>query len=134
MNEKIKIITKQEIIAKGYFLQDELYPHFDISLFLPFFGKEVKMSAHNILTVESEPEMNLVVTIVNELIDFKQENLIWLKSQIWDHYQSCVSNISYNEVSLDGFINEVEANKAHLIYILKTMHTKMFTWNKFGLM
>lgn len=106
-------MTKEEIINNGHFLQNELYSQFEITLFLPFFKKEVKILAINVLSAESEAEMNLIVAVLNELLTFEQKNEVWLKREVWNHYQSCIKNNSYNGVILHGFNNEADANKAH---------------------
>lgn len=106
-------MTKEEIITKGHFSQNELYYQFEITLFLPFFKKEVRIVALNVLNAGSESEMNLTVAIINELLAFERRNEVWLKSEIWNHYQACITNIDYNNVSSSGFSSEVEANRAH---------------------
>jgi len=106
-------MTTNEIINKGAFFANTDSPRFELNLYLPFFDQDVKILALNLLGLKNEPEMNLITDIINELLDFPLENITWLKREIYNHYNMCISNISYNMVSNEGYKNEIEANKGY---------------------
>src|SRR5690606_32986665 len=63
-------------------------------------------------SLDSEIELDLITELVNELLSFNHLHEVWLKKAIWSHYDSSVSNTSYNFVTVNGFENEREANMA----------------------
>lgn len=106
-------MTRKEIIEKARFIQSPNYSQLEIDVFISFFDKSVKVLALNLSNLESDKEMNLVTEIINDLISFKSHNEKWLKRAIWRHYKSCMQNISYNNISIEGYTNMEEANTAY---------------------
>ena len=109
-------MKKEEIINNGKFILNSETPEFsefEILLFIPFFDQDVKVLFQNLVSLDSIPEVNLIVEIVNELLEFPDKNKVWLKKEIWNHYETYVSNTSYGFVTLKGFSNQREANMAY---------------------
>lgn len=134
-------MTKDEIINMGEIILNSESPEFSefkIILFLPFFEKRVNILFQNFKNLNSIPEMILVNDIINELLVFSDENKIWLKKEIWNHYEINVSNTSYNIVPQKGFLNEKDANMAYFnIYneedAFKNVHLEMIYTDLFFL-
>ncbi|MEL6557326.1 MAG: hypothetical protein AAFQ94_04030 [Bacteroidota bacterium] len=106
----------EDIINKGTFHPDNSHPEysaFSIPLFLKFFNVEIEVRFDNIPGMESDPHVNILAKIVNELIDFDESNRLWLEEEVWKHYLLCVETTSYGMVDDSGFDDEKEANMAH---------------------
>lgn len=109
-------MTTAEIIEKGTFHEDRKFPQysgFSIELFVTFFNKSIEVQFDNIPNLQSEPHVNILTRIVNELINFDEANRPWLEKEVWDHYMICVDSTSYGMVDDTGFDDEKEANMAH---------------------
>lgn len=104
-------MTREEIIKLGKFISND--QKLELELYLPFFEQKVKVIVFDIPNSEAEPKINLATDIINDLLTFPEQNKVWLKQQIWNHYQAYMTNTSYGLVSQEGFSNEEEANKAY---------------------
>lgn len=109
-------MDKEELINKGkYYPQSdkEPLPVFRINLDVPLFNKEVSIEAFNLQSIEFlSIQMELLIDIINEILNYDQGNIEWIKDQIWQHYNSCMTNSSYNMVDQSGFSSEEDANRA----------------------
>ena len=120
-------MTKEEIKSKGNFILNRAkpeYSEFRINLYLDFFKTDFDLLFSNLPSLESEPEMTILSEIVNELINYDENNREWLKEEIWKHYKISVENTSYGMVDNSGFANEKDANISHF-----KIHNKEDSYN-----
>ena len=109
-------MTQDEIKEQGKFITNKTDPEYSelrLEIYLPFFEEKVNILAVELSSLEAEEELAYITKVVNELLAFDLQNKVWLKREVWEHYQAIIANSSYGMVSMEGYNNEKEANAAY---------------------
>jgi len=109
-------MTAEEIIKNGRFIENTRNPEYsqlELDFYIDFFEEPVSIIVYSILNTESGPKVNTLKEIINELLNFDPKHKVWMKENIWKHYDISIGGASYGMVNYEGFDNHKKANEAH---------------------
>jgi len=99
---------KVKVQKNGSFGKDK--SNFKLKKQIPFFKKEIEILIYNIRNQDNDDDWKLTQEIIEGLLKFPESNKVWMKNEMWKHYEACIEETDYGMVDYGDYENHKKSN------------------------